>query len=146
MYYIKKKKGECNASLQLESEINDLWRVWNLWHHSTIPQFQSCTVHWNVHFDYWLGSSVCWMMFFYWTLIFVWLLTTIWCLGVATIKKPHSSGILLCRVVVGYEKTLLISMYVFSGLVMVQVLIFVGMIRRSEKSCKEGAFSIQCFP
>ena len=48
-----------------------------------------------------------------------------------------------------YRKTPLISTYVFSGLATEQVLIFGavlsgGMIRRSEKSCKEGVCLIQC--
>ena len=52
----------------------------------------------------------------------------------------------------GYRKTPLISTYVFSGLATEQVLIFGavltfgGMIRRRQKSCKEGVCSIQCFP
>ena len=41
-----------------------------------------------------------------------------------------------------YRKTPLISTYVFSG----PYLLSGGMIRRSEKSCKEGVCSIQCFP
>ena len=51
-----------------------------------------------------------------------------------------------------YRKTPLISTYVFSGLATEQVLIFGavlifgGMIRRRQKSCKEGVCSIQCFP
>ena len=51
-----------------------------------------------------------------------------------------------------YCKTPLISTYVFSGLATEQelifraVLIFGGMIRRRQKSCKEGVCSIQCFP
>ena len=53
---------------------------------------------------------------------------------------------------VHYCKTPLISTYVFSGLATEQVLIFGavlifrGMIRRRQKSCKEGVCSIQCFP
>ena len=51
-----------------------------------------------------------------------------------------------------YCKTPLISTYLFSGLATEQVLIFGavlifgGMIRRRQKSCKEGVCSIQCFP
>ena len=51
-----------------------------------------------------------------------------------------------------YRKTPLISTYIFSGLATEQVLIFGavltfgGMIRRRQKSCKEGVCSIQCFP
>ena len=73
-------------------------------------------------------------------------------------KRSHQS-LLECRNC--YRKTPLISTYVFSGLATEQVLIFGavltfggydktdlsgGMIRRSEKSCKEGVCSIQCFP
>ena len=51
-----------------------------------------------------------------------------------------------------YRKTPLISTYVFSGLATEQVLIWGailtlgGMIRRSEKSCKEGVCFIERFP
>ena len=50
------------------------------------------------------------------------------------------------------KKTPLISTYVFSGLATEQILILGpyllsgGMIRRSEKSCKEGVCLIRCFP
>ena len=57
-----------------------------------------------------------------------------------------------CASLPNYRKTLLISTDVFSGLATEQVFIFGvvltfgDMIRWSEKSCKEGVCSIQCFP
>ena len=69
----------------------------------------------------------------------------------ALLSVPH----LLSREIImnrrHYRKTQLISTYVFSGLAMVQVLIFGavlsgGMIRRRQKSCKEEVCSILYFP
>ena len=133
IYNIKKKrKSEFNASLQLEYEIYDLlWRVWNqkkkkkrvnsmllyIWNQwLVVESVKSITSFYCPAVPELYGSLKCafWLLTWKFCLLDdVLLVNSVLCMiadhdlvfGRCRNKEPHSSGILLCRVVVvGYEK------------------------------------------